>query len=292
MRKGKELIDIYPGITIKEQLDNRNMTQKEFALRMGMSEKHISKLINGEVILTPEVAARLEMVFAIPSSFWMNLENIYRDRLQIINREIENKEEIKISKQFPYEKMAKLDWVSIADNDLEKVINLRKYFEVSSLLNLQDPLYPKVVYVKESINEKSKYALLTWAQKAKIEARNIETKVVSIPKLKKSITEIEKLTKKNENEIKEQLVNILAECGVAIVFLPYLEGNNFQSATFPDRNKIVIGITLNDKNIRKFWYSLFYEIGLIIKGYINLETITDIEESDAFGFAREILENH
>ncbi|MFR0064315.1 MAG: helix-turn-helix transcriptional regulator [Veillonella parvula] len=37
-----------PGATIKEQLNDRNMSQKEFAARMDLSEKHVSKLINGE----------------------------------------------------------------------------------------------------------------------------------------------------------------------------------------------------------------------------------------------------
>ena len=32
-----------PGSTIKEQLEDRGMTQKEFAARLDMSEKHISK---------------------------------------------------------------------------------------------------------------------------------------------------------------------------------------------------------------------------------------------------------
>ena len=45
------------------------MTQKEFAQRMDMSEKHISNLINGKVELTIEMALRLEDVFGIPASF-------------------------------------------------------------------------------------------------------------------------------------------------------------------------------------------------------------------------------
>lgn len=36
------------------------MSQKELATRMDMSEKHISKLINGEVPLTQDVAMRLD----------------------------------------------------------------------------------------------------------------------------------------------------------------------------------------------------------------------------------------
>ena len=70
-----------PGATIKEQLKDRGMSQKEFAARMDMSEKHISKLINGEVQLTPEVAVRLEMVLGVPAKFWNNLEAIYREKL-------------------------------------------------------------------------------------------------------------------------------------------------------------------------------------------------------------------
>ena len=77
--KSRTFMAVPPGETIKEQLEEREMTQKEFAHRMDLSEKHISKLLNGEVHLTPEVAERLEMVLGIPSRFWNNLESIYRE---------------------------------------------------------------------------------------------------------------------------------------------------------------------------------------------------------------------
>ena len=73
MVKSRSFIATPPGATIKEQLIDRGLSQKEFALRMGMSEKHISKLINGDVQLTPEVAVRLEMVLGVPAKFWNKL---------------------------------------------------------------------------------------------------------------------------------------------------------------------------------------------------------------------------
>lgn len=88
MTKSRSYIATPPGATIKEQLENRGMSQKEFAKRMNMSEKHISHLINGDVQLTPDVANRLEMVLGLPAKFWNNLESIYRDKLAKI--EIEN----------------------------------------------------------------------------------------------------------------------------------------------------------------------------------------------------------
>ena len=87
MVKSRSFIATPPGATIKEQLLDRGLSQKEFAVRMGMSEKHISKLINGEVQLTPDVAVRLEMVLGIPAKFWNKLEATYREKLVKANAE-------------------------------------------------------------------------------------------------------------------------------------------------------------------------------------------------------------
>ena len=65
MVRSQSFIATPPGATIREQLKDRGMSQKEFAARMDLSEKHVSKLINGEVQLTPEVAVRLETCTAI-----------------------------------------------------------------------------------------------------------------------------------------------------------------------------------------------------------------------------------
>ena len=59
MVKSRSFIATPPGATIKEQLHDRGLSQKEFAVRMGMSEKHISKLINGEVQLNLDETAKI-----------------------------------------------------------------------------------------------------------------------------------------------------------------------------------------------------------------------------------------
>ena len=81
MIKSKTYIAIPPGATIKEQISDRKMTQKELAARMEMSEKHISHLINGDIQLTHDVAMRLEMVLGLPARFWNNLETIIKKQV-------------------------------------------------------------------------------------------------------------------------------------------------------------------------------------------------------------------
>ena len=88
MVRSRSVIATAPGATIKEQLLDRGMSQKEFAARMNMSENHISKLINGSVLLTPETAIRLEMVLGTPAKFWNNLEIVYREK--VMKAEAEN----------------------------------------------------------------------------------------------------------------------------------------------------------------------------------------------------------
>ena len=127
--RSKTVIATPPGATIKEQLVDRGMSQKEFAVRMDMSEKHISRLINGEVQLTSDVAMRLEMVLGLPAHFWSNLENIYREKLVKAQAENEMDADLETAKKIPYNEMAKNGWVQETRNGIERVINLRKFFE-------------------------------------------------------------------------------------------------------------------------------------------------------------------
>ena len=122
MVKSRSFIATPPGATIKEQLLGRGLSQKEFALRMGMSEKHISKLINGDVQLTPEVAVRLEMVLGVPAKFWNKLEATYREKLIKANAENEMDADKELVKKLPYREMSKNGWVPETREVTEKVI--------------------------------------------------------------------------------------------------------------------------------------------------------------------------
>lgn len=289
MLKSKSYIATPPGATIKEQLVDRGMTQKEFAARMDMSEKHISKLINGEVMLTVDVAMRLEMVLGLPAHFWNNLEIIYREKLQKVQEENAMDEDIAISKKFPYQEMAKKGWVKETSKRSEQVISLRKYFEVVKLTMLQEPLIPGIVYHRQASTKKTDFALLAWAQKAKLEARNISTSPINLQRLEQNLSDIRKMMELVPDEFCPKLCDLFASCGIALVFLPNFEDSFFHGATFYDKNKIVVGLTFNGKDVDKLWFSLFHEVAHILYGHINNPAGTSEEEEKAADkFAKEI----
>lgn len=290
MVRSRTYIATPPGATIKEQLIDRGMSQKEFAVRIDMSEKHISKLINGEVQLTPEMAVRLEMVLGVPAKFWNNLEAVYREKL--IKAEAENAmgTDEALARQFPYSEMAKYGWVPETRNVKEKVVYLRKYFEVVELSLLANTQITRIACRRLAVTEKSDLALLAWVQEAKIKARGIETAPINRKRLSEFLPRIRKMTILKPEEFCSRLKAGLAECGIALVFLPHLKGSFLQGATFMDGNKLVVGLTARGKDADKFWFSLFHELAHIILNHVDqADGTSDQDESDANAWSRDIL---
>jgi plasmid maintenance system antidote protein VapI len=71
-----------PGATLKETLKEEHMSQADFAIRMGMSEKTVSLLINGKAPLSIKTSLKLELVLGIPARFWNLRELNYRQALR------------------------------------------------------------------------------------------------------------------------------------------------------------------------------------------------------------------
>ena len=73
---------VAPGEIIKEYLDARGLTQKEVSKRTGVSERHLSQLLNGKTRLTEDMALKLEKVMPdVTASFWLNYEVKYQEYL-------------------------------------------------------------------------------------------------------------------------------------------------------------------------------------------------------------------
>lgn len=65
----------------------------------------------------------------------------------------------------------------------ERVINLRKYFEVVELSLLENRQITKIACRRLAITEKGDFALIAWAQEAKRVARQTDTTHINMIKL-------------------------------------------------------------------------------------------------------------
>lgn len=250
--RSKTFTAVPPGMTIKEVLEDHHMTQKELAARLGLSEKHISKLINGEVPLTQDVAIRLERVLDIEASFWNGLEAAYREAILKVEYENSIDEEINFAKPFGYAKLARLGIVPETKKVAEQVNNLQKFFEVASLKNVANDMIMPLVYENiKDMEPAKKSAIYILVQITKGQGRFVEVNPYDAELLRKFIPKIKDLSSEPLIGVKEPLKDMLAACGVIIVYLPILDNITSTCITYSKGNSIVLGIPTEDSDA--FW---------------------------------------
>lgn len=73
----KDQIAFHPGQYVEELIEDHNVTQKEFAERLGVSAKTISKLVNGEQSISNDIAQKLAKFTNISKKTWLSLQKSY-----------------------------------------------------------------------------------------------------------------------------------------------------------------------------------------------------------------------
>ena len=73
----KDLIVFHPGQYVEELIEEYNLTQKEFAERLGVSEIKLGKLVNGEESISNDIARKLAKITNISMITWLNIQSIY-----------------------------------------------------------------------------------------------------------------------------------------------------------------------------------------------------------------------
>lgn len=284
-------IPIPPGETLKEIIDELDMSQKEVAERLGVTQKHLSFIINGKAEISRDFAEKLEYVLGIDSFFWLDLENEYREALKKISPTKVNQNEEEIAKGSLYAELAKQGFVDPTRKSNEKIVNLRGFFGVSDL-----NFIPKVncAFRKANLANENRIALAAWIRIAEIQAQKIETEKFNRKKLLNSIQKIRELTRCESSDFYKELVDLLASCGVALVVANHLKGTGVHGVTFLNnkRNKLIIQLSVRRKYADTFWFTLFHEISHIVSdvteefSYINC---SEDEEKKMDMLAREIL---
>ena len=82
--KGLPLPKIHPGVILRKYvLDERKLSQSEFAAITGMSVSRINDIIKGRRSLTMDAVIRFAKVLGTSEGFWLNLQAAY-DRAQAV----------------------------------------------------------------------------------------------------------------------------------------------------------------------------------------------------------------
>lgn len=269
---------IHPGHVIARALERERMTQKNLCERTGLSEKHVSQIINGEASITVETALLFENALGGAASFWINLEKNYQETTARIDRASSLIAESPLLAQFPYLELAKRGYVEQTSNKQRKVENLWKFFGVNSLSFVQTT--EAIAYRRRDSKELKSGAIAAWLRCGELESKKENLPPFSESKLKQSISKLRELTLKKPEEFYKEVKTILAVAGVSIVFVPHMPGTGVSAAVRWVGDCPVIQIGLLGKYADIFWFNLFHEIGhLVLHG--KKEKFIEFESPDS-----------
>src|SRR5690349_21772166 len=130
-------IAIHPGHVIAKALEREGMTQKNLCERTGLSEKHVSQIINGEASITVDTALLLENALGGSAAYWINAEKNYRETKARLERASLLTKEAPFVEKFPYKELLTRGYVASTNSKEQKVENLWKFFGVNSLTFVQ-----------------------------------------------------------------------------------------------------------------------------------------------------------
>ena len=68
---------IHPGEILKEELESREITQKEFAKTLGVPYTMLNEILNGKRSITADFAILIEAALGTPAEHWLNMQARY-----------------------------------------------------------------------------------------------------------------------------------------------------------------------------------------------------------------------
>ncbi|RYM35876.1 ImmA/IrrE family metallo-endopeptidase [Brumimicrobium glaciale] len=286
-----------PGESIQEHIDYIGMSQAELAERLGRSIPKLNELIKGKAPITKETATKLEYVLDVPASFWLNLERTYQDELLEIEKMEHLVEYEEWVSSFPLSKMKSLGLIPKTANKAELASNLLKLFRVASPLQWSAIYYDSSLTFKPGLKHTTEpHAISVWLRYGELQAEKLTINTFDKKKLRSSFSKIQDIAFKHSATWLEELQDLSASFGLAIVYTPSISKTPIYGATRWIKNIRTPLIQLTDlkNDYNAFWFTFYHALGHVLyhgKKDFFLDGIESIlpdyekeEEADSFAY--------
>jgi HTH-type transcriptional regulator/antitoxin HigA len=277
----------HPGVTLAKKLEELNLGSKEFAVRTGKPEQTISKVLNGQSSITPDMAVLFEDILKIPAHFWLERQSKYDIHHAMAKRAKAVSEDIEWVGNFEYAKIAALGWIPKTRKIEEKVVNLYEFFAIGNSSAFNAYYFEQKVPVSFRISlskTKKPYSFAAWLRQGEIQASQQICPSYDKMKLTSLLVNLKSVMQAHPSDFFLQIKHLLNEAGVKIVYTPCLPGAAVHGSTRWIGDIPLIQLSARYKQNDIFWFTLFHEIAHILKHgkkYVAIENVSyDEEELD------------
>lgn len=284
---------IYFGDYLKDYLEARNISQSEFATRMGVSQKHMNEILNGKTGINAEMAGNIERLTGISSSFIIAIEN-RRKLEEDLLKKYGSKEELtkKIKAEYSVNELKKREWLKFKDetNIIQTCIDLLDFMKIKDF-DVIPELENKTLFKKTGED----FAKLTlWIAHCDRITENQDVNEYDSSNFNNLIEEIKEYAYTSTNYDPLEIQKILNKYGIYFCEEKALSGTKVRGCFKIRGKKPTIYTTKNYQAKDSFYYELFHELGHCKSDYNEAQRKvifegTDLQEKRADKFALETM---
>jgi HTH-type transcriptional regulator / antitoxin HigA len=269
---------VAPGEILAEHLEVRGFSQKEFATRVQLSEKHLSQIITGKKSITVESAVKFERVLGVAAKFWMDLESQYKLDLLRIEGQAEAHEAGEWARRFPLQEMISMGWLPSGSSWEEKADALLRFFSVSSPKAWEKQFVGICGQCRRTATKTPEIEPLSaWVQRLENQARQASLPEYSSEKLESHLPAIKKCLASPNGRYQTQLVQILADCGVYLAFEEHLPKTFINGVTMWVVGRPAIQMSLRYKFADILTFSFFHELAHVLLHKEKAHRFVDVD---------------
>jgi len=251
-----------PGSTIFDILHEKNLSLSGFAQSMNCDQNFISDLLNGYLIITEEVAVKLERNLGGSADFWLTRESQYREDLHRLS-EINQTQWLR---NFPFKEATDFGWLRESKNKLTSCLEFFNVPDLPTWEKKYHSIFSTTAFRKSEAFDTSSEAVTAWLRRGEIIGNSIECNVWDSTLFKNKLLEIKSFTRiKRPKDFIPKLKAACAECGVSLVIERTPSGCPISGATkflTPDHPMILLSFRYRSDD--HFWFTFFHEAGHLI----------------------------
>jgi len=261
-------IATHPGEVLKDELESRDIKQKDFAHSIDMPTTMLNEIIKGKRNITADIAILLEKALDIPAEFWLKMQSQYDiDVARIKQRNIEKLQIVELWKSIAsIVPVAYLKGRCVLTNNLKENISIVK--DIYHALNFEGIIEAKApiagLFRKSSKLQIDENNLTCWVMLARWEAQKkvVSTYVATcIPTVKQQFIQIV-----NQNiDVVGKTEELLKSYGIKFIILEKPEKVPVDGFSFFSGSNPAIAITLRKGTIDNFAFTILHELAHIEK---------------------------
>ena len=263
-----------PGTLIKNELNERKISQKNFANAVGMSQSHLSDILSGRRRITKSFAMKTEQFLQIPAVSLLGVQ---------IANDIEKEKRPAVRTEKKIQMLDLFEGVDsvLCTNLIPKEIDYKDIYEMLSLRlkYTQQTQFDAKSFVDEflggmdcpNLSGIEERIIATWAVIARTKGVRMKPKGVFDMTTKSELSEkVSKILHRNVDTI-SRLHSLLSSYGIVFMIVDNLDKETIDSYSYFNEGVPYIVLTCRYDRIDDLSINVFRELGNIFFGNTNCE---------------------